>query len=307
MTTHERQVATYNEIEAIYERNNPSKERKRADELVKLTGELIKKRLLEIASNDKLLVAYMKQINGLGLEPQPTESSASYLMRMRDPGNYTWVQNFCEENSIQKPEEFLRLANEHMRCQLTYYCEICESPDLSEKIKIERGNYILQIYQNMLDLGGIEFTPEIEKMLAVIRRRVADLRQLKSGNDLYYWPVKTLSFDNVMEKLKEETLIPDTSLAKEVFKDFDNHGLTLRWNGSKRQLMYFLLLLFDTGLNNESIPEIAFKLFDFKGKFGKNARRSFATDLSEIKNLLPGLPTHQVGYRPIYHMMRSLT
>lgn len=307
MNTHEKQIATYNEIEAIYERNNPAKEGKRADELVKQTGELIKKRLLEIAGTDKLLVAYMKQINRLGLGPQLNESSASYLMRMRDPGNYTWVRTFCKKNSIQKPEEFLRLANEHMRCQLTCYCEICESPELSEKIKLERGNYILQTYQNMLDLGGVEFTPEIEKMLTVIKRRVRELEKMKEDEVLYYWPLKGVPFIPVINRISKLGFLPETANARTVFSKFHNeHQIILSWNGQTRKLIYFLLLVYGKdGLNGESISQIAFKLFNWKGKGSKNAKSSFSTELNCVIAGLHDIHVYDKTYQDIYDIVKN--
>ena len=311
MNTLEKLIVTYVQIEAIENLPLTVTNRKRMEALVRQRLVLRKKRMLELAGKNRILIDFIENIFNRTPQPSPAVSRVAYVKEATDltpEDAQSWLKDFCLKHKLRTQEELEQLRIQQMRCFLTAYIEIFEHPEISEKTKLQEGNTILAVFRNAVDIGPARFTTEMERMVAVIENKMGQLQNKGDKPELYYWPLKNLSFAKVMSQLKEAALLPDISLATTVFENFDNQGLTLRWDGKRRELMYFLLLLFDGRIHySETITEIAFKLFEFDRKGVPNARKNFVTDLASLERDLNSLHENRTSYKVIYDIVNSKT
>ena len=168
--------------------------------------------------------------------------------------------------------------------RLAIVIELFEADELDVEAKISIAFEILKIIQTIVDLDP-ELAGHYQQLANVIIERVSALQAPTPSSELHYWPTGAVPFHQAMKKLRDNKFILDISLAEEIFKRFDNQtGQTLKWNGSKRELIYFLLVLYG-GRNHiaETITDIAFKIFTLKRVC---PRKQFTSDIVRIEEII---------------------
>lgn len=296
MDTNKKLIAKYNEMFGDVDMNL---DYKLGQEIHHLTFQ----RLRELIVPDKAMSKYLNEMDKLLVLPQNDSDYFKYLFDVKKSiSNSPVIRNYIENNpngdkKIEK--DFL----DYNTARLCILIEVFDSDDLNERAKLVMGPLIKRSYQIILDLFG-EVANDINHDLEVVAKRIKEIESSDgSSSGLYYWPTGAVPFDQTMEDLKNEGFILDITLAREIFKAFHNRtGQTLKWNGSKRELIYFLLLLYGGRKHfGETITNIAYKIFTLKSVC---PRKQFTSDIIIIEDMIETRLNSELG--PKFYYLKNI-
>jgi len=249
--------------------------------------DLLFQRLREYLNPDARLLEYIAFVQKSSEVPKPEEIEG-LPKQMNDIVNATLVSkailaypNFTAKENTPTKEDYLA----YNKAMMLILLEILDCEKLDAEVRLEVGHQILKIYKLVSDIYGV-LAKGLEPIVKIVERRLKEFGSNDKSGGLYYWPVGAVPFDKAMGDLKTEGFIEDIGLASEIFKDFQNlTGHTLKWRRFRRELIYFLLLLYGNRLHHkETIVEIANKLFDFRGK--KSPRNQFTSEVIVVEKMI---------------------
>ena len=229
---------------------------------------------------------YLKYIDELEEATQIPDQPIPITKFVNDSMNKT-IKRMTKSGAFENINEYTREQwNENCirygKTVTALYIELLDSPDLKIGIKRICAEQGRRVISTLIDLN-YELSKELRLLLDVITRRLASIDSVQIPNSLHYWPESAGSFNRTIERLKEENFIADIALAKEIFKEMNNpNGAILLWKGKRRELIYFLLLLYgNREYKKETVTEIAYRLFDFKQKGKPNSQ--FTSEVGVIE------------------------